>query len=80
MGNKSRYSKIKTYGTNYPDYEWYEKKVDGHGGATMYIGDRLKIGYIGSIPKYKIMWFNTILYYRWLKRKLVRNLEKIFNI
>jgi hypothetical protein len=75
MKNRGRY-----IWNTHPDYEWYEKKVDGHGGAATHIGSRLYISYIGSTPKYKIMWYNTILYYRWLKRKLVRSLGKLFDI
>lgn len=49
MGMVGRYQWL----NHHPDYDWYRKKVDGHGGASMLFGSRLYIGYIGSTPKYK---------------------------
>ena len=54
------------------DKEWIMEKIGGHGGSYSY--DRpdgiVRIGYIGSIGKMKIRFYNFLLFIRFLKRKI----------
>lgn len=56
------------------DYEWVNKKIDGHGGSMMYDYkdplSRMKIGYIGSKSKFTVFIYNCILTARWIIRNL----------
>lgn len=57
---------------NHVDYEWFNKKVDGHGGSLGYssVTGLAHIGYIGSTSRTKVFWYNILLYVKYLTRKL----------
>ena len=57
----------------HPDYAWIRSKINGHGARIYYsifIDGLAQITYIYGIPWYKIGWYNLILLYRCMRRKV----------
>ncbi len=54
------------------DYDWINKKIDGHGGAYSHndANGRAKITYIGSKNRLQIFAYNLYLFIRYLKRRI----------
>ncbi|MCI8654390.1 MAG: hypothetical protein HFJ48_00725 [Clostridia bacterium] len=58
------------------DQEWIESKMNGRSGCYGYdnIKGPAKIGYIYKVNKIKIIYYNIILFIRYLKRKVAKKL------
>lgn len=54
------------------DYDWITKKIDGHGGAYSYDSPDGKVTICSIFGKNRIQifWYNLILYWKYLKRKV----------
>ena len=93
MGKKSKYRKImprdrdNTYRTisiheMHLDYSWCQEKINGHGGSVHYnsLQGLAQIGYIGSTGRFKIAYYNIILWFRWQVRKAKNYWEMVTNV
>ena len=60
------------------DYEWFSKKVAGHGGSFFHNGEDglARIGYIGHKNSYQVFGYNVILLFKYLKRLLSKKFRK----
>jgi hypothetical protein len=72
---KKRMKQLEIEMSNHPehvDYGWFSKKVGGYGGSLHYnhIEGRAVIGYIGSTGKLRVFEYNTILFFKYLGRKI----------
>jgi hypothetical protein len=54
------------------DNDWILNKIGSHGGSHSYSSPSglARIGYIGSTGKLKIWYYNLILLFKYIKRKL----------
>lgn len=65
-----------SFNIRHMDDEYIYNKIKGNGGSVKYIRkdgqhwskSRAVIGYIGGVPKYKIIWYNLCLLIRWIRR------------
>lgn len=62
---------------DHPDRKWISHKIGGHGGAYGYEDESgmARIGYIGSTNRILILWYNLILWFRWVMRNLRQKLN-----
>lgn len=53
------------------DILWINSKIGGHGGSYNYnsINGLATIYYIGNKNKLQVLWYNIILYFKFLKRR-----------
>lgn len=60
------------YKTSHIDEEWIKNKIDGHGGSFQYddYNSLAQIGYIGSTSTLKIIYYNIILWFKFISRKI----------
>ena len=72
-----RVKKGKVYYNYHPDCEYAKKKIAGREAHITYLGDkpipqsRMKIMWISKIARYKIIWYNVVLYLRFVARNLL---------
>ena len=57
------------------DSKWIDKKIGGHGGCYGFNTTKgiVIIDYIGGKNHIQLFWYNTILFVRFLVRKVVEN-------
>jgi len=55
------------------DTDWINKKIGGHGGIHSYDSPTgiAHIMYIGSKNRLQVLWYNTILFLKFIKRRLL---------
>lgn len=60
------------------DHEWIYSKFNGQGASFKYYGKYgiAKIGYIYGVNKIQIFIYNTILWFKWIKRKYKRFINR----
>jgi hypothetical protein len=65
-----------SFNIHHADDEYIHTKIKGRGGSVKFYKkdgqhwsmSRAVIGYIGGVPRYKIMWYNLCLLIRWVRR------------